>query len=125
MAVIAQKIDMMDARLSSGQERLAEGQVCLEGRMGQLGERQTRLEDQMGQLGERQTRLEGQMGQLGERQTRLEGRMDTLAEQQEKMQGDIVDIKTTMDVRFSIIDENNQVINRKLNALLAHMGAAE
>jgi predicted nucleic acid-binding Zn-ribbon protein len=97
MAIIAKKIDMMDARLTSGQERLAEGQV----------------------------RLEGQMEQLGERQTRLEGRMDNLAEQQVKMQGDIVDIKTTMDVRFSVIDENNQVINRKLNALLAVMGAAE
>jgi predicted nucleic acid-binding Zn-ribbon protein len=97
MAVIAKKIEMMDTRLTEGQERLVEGQM----------------------------RLENRMDNLAERQTRLESRMDQVVEEQVKTREDIAEIKITMDSKFAIIEENNQVINRKLNALLAHIGAAE
>jgi predicted nucleic acid-binding Zn-ribbon protein len=111
MAVIAKKIEMMDTRLTEGQERLVEGQM--------------RLENRMDHVVERQTRLENRMDNLAERQTRLESRMDQVVEEQVKTREDIAEIKITMDSKFAIIEENNQVINRKLNALLAHIGAAE
>jgi hypothetical protein len=30
-----------------------------------------------------------------------------------------------MDKKFAVLEENDQIINRKLNALLAHIGVAE
>jgi predicted nucleic acid-binding Zn-ribbon protein len=97
MAVIAKKIEMMDGRLTEGQARLTEGQARL---------------------------TEGQ-ARLTEGQARLEGRMDQLEVRMDQLSDDIAAVKSTMDTKFAVLEENDQIINRKLNALLAHIGVAE
>ena len=67
---------------------------------------------------------EGQ-ARLTEGQARLEGRMDRLEVRMDQLSDDIAAVKSTMDTKFAVLEENDQVINRKLNALLAHIGVAE
>jgi hypothetical protein len=67
---------------------------------------------------------EGQ-ARLTEGQARLEGRMDQLEVRMDQLSDDIAAVKSTMDTKFAVLEENDQIINRKLNALLAHIGVAE
>jgi hypothetical protein len=63
-------------------------------------------------------KIETMDGHLTEGQARLEVRMDQLSD-------NIAVVKSTMDKKFAVLEENDQIINRKLNALLAHIGVAE
>lgn len=62
---------------------------------------------------------------LTEGQARLEGRMEQLEVRMDQLSDDIAAVKSTMDTKFAVLEENDQIINRKLNALLAHIGVAE
>jgi hypothetical protein len=63
-------------------------------------------------------KIETMDGRLTDGQARLEVRMDQLSDE-------IAAVKSTMDIKFAVLEENGQIINRKLNALLAHIGVAE
>jgi hypothetical protein len=43
----------------------------------------------------------------------------------DQLSDNIAVVKSTMDKKFAVLEENDQIINRKLNALLAHIGVAE
>jgi predicted nucleic acid-binding Zn-ribbon protein len=84
-----------------------------------------KIEMMDGRLTEGQARLTEGQARLTEGQARLEGRMDQLEVRMDQLSDDIAAVKSTMDTKFAVLEENDQIINRKLNALLAHIGVAE
>ena len=94
MITIAQKIDGMDTRLTSGQAR---------------------LEDRLDHVVKEQVKLRADLAEV---KTELKA---DIAE----VKADIAEVKSELRANMAIVTENHNSLNRKLNALLTHMGITE